>query len=150
MLEQQALVTSVNGQQVEVEVAVNSSCSGCSNQESCGVGTVAKAFSGKTQKLRINTLMILQPGQWVTIATVEGDVLKIAAITYFFPLFFLFIVGLSAQSLLVEQAGWPQWIAIILAGIGGYCGHRAARHYLQVMDRQQPHIEIISVVSCPK
>ncbi|NRA61476.1 MAG: SoxR reducing system RseC family protein [Psychrobium sp.] len=144
MLEQRALVTQVFAQQVEVEIEIQSSCSGCSSQDSCSVGTVAKAFSGKTQRLRIDTQLILNTGQWVTIATVESSVLFLAAITYLLPLAGLLSVGVLTQWLLVDVLKMQAWLAVVSAVAGGYFAFLIGRFLVQRDSTKQPHIEIVS------
>lgn len=106
MLEQKAIITQTFTGAVEIEYEVNSSCSGCASEDNCGVGTVAKAFAGKTQRTRLNTSLVLSVGQWVTIGTIESNVLIAASITYLLPLVGLLGASVLAQNLLVEQWGF--------------------------------------------
>lgn len=145
MIKQQACVTQVFDGKVELECALNSSCSGCSNESSCGVGTVAKAFSGKTQRITVTTSLILSPGQWVTIGTGEENLLLHAFITYFFPLFGLLGAGLIGQLVLVEYLQWPRVSALFIAFVGGYLSFLAAKQAISSVDAKDCQIEIISV-----
>ena len=144
MLEQRALVTQVFAQQVEVEIEIHSTCGGCSSQDSCSVGTVAKAFSGKTQLLRIDTQLILNRGQWVTIATVESRVLFLAAITYLLPLFGLLGFGVMAQWLVVDVLHLAPWLAVLGGVFGAYLSFRVGRYIVARDSTKQPHIEIVA------
>jgi len=145
VIKQQARVTQVLEHQVELECALNSTCSGCSNESSCGVGTVAKAFAGKTQLVRVDTSLILSPGQWVTIGTAEGNLLFQAFITYFFPLFGLLGAGLIGQFLLVDYMELPGYNAILCAFAGGYFCYLVAKQAISRLDDHSPNIEIIAV-----
>ena len=131
MIEQRAVVTRVMASEVEVEVELQSSCSGCHSADNCGVGTVAKAFTAKTQRLNIATNLILNPGQQVTIATAESGVLTLAALTYLLPLFGLLFFAVIAQQVLVNSSGLAEWWAIAMALSGGYIFHHLAKKIIQ-------------------
>jgi len=145
MIKQQARVTQVFDNEVEVECALNSTCSSCSNESNCGVGTIAKAFSGKTQLIRINTALILSPGQWVTIATEEAAILTQAFITYLLPLFGLFFAGSIGQRLLVEHFHLPNIFGLLTAFAGSYLSFLAGRRIISRLDNRSPTIEIVAV-----
>lgn len=147
MLTQKAIVTNVFTQSVEVEYEVNSTCSGCASQDSCGVGTVAKAFNGKTKKISIDTSLILSKGQHVFIETLESNILMTSAITYLLPLIGLLITSVIAQKLLVEQAGFDSYYAIIVGFIGGFLAQRIGRYWLKIKSNAQPDIVIVPAVS---
>jgi len=138
MIKQQALVTQVMIGQVEVEVAIESSCSGCNSADNCGVGTVSKAFSGKTQHLEIETQRILHVGQWVTIATQEGNLLMLAALTYLMPLTGLLLVGLITQPLFDSEV-----IALVSSLGGGYLFHLIAKRLINAREAKSPTISIV-------
>lgn len=138
MITHKALVTKVMVGEVEVEVAVESSCSGCSSADNCGVGTVSKAFSGKTQLLTVATERILAPGQWVTIATQESNLLVLAALTYLFPLLGLLLMGGLAQLLQLTEG-----LSIIVSLSAGYGFHLLAKHLIKARETKLPTISIV-------
>jgi len=145
VIEQKARVTKVLGDKVELECALNSTCSGCSNESNCGVGTVAKAFSGKTQQIVVNSSLIVSPGQWVTIATVEQNLLLHAFVTYLFPLLGLLVAGSIGQYLLVEVLVLPEWLAIVTSFVGGFASYKLGKNVIARLDDNIPVIEIIGV-----
>lgn len=144
MLEQKAIITQTFTGAVEVEYEVNSSCSGCASEDNCGVGTVAKAFSGKTQRTRLNTSLVLSVGQWVTIGTIESNVLIAASITYLLPLVGLLVASIFAQSLLVEQWGFASYNAVLFGIAGGFVAQRFGRYWLKNNTKSQPEIVIVN------
>jgi len=147
MLKQKAIVTNVFNKSVEVEYEVNSTCSSCSSQDSCGVGTVAKAFNGKTKKISVETSLILSKGQHVFIETLESNVLMTSAVTYLLPLVGLLISSVIGQKLLVEQAGLASYYAIFLGLLGGFLAQRLGRYWLKIKSVSQPDIVIVPTQS---
>jgi len=138
MITQKALITQVMAGKVTVEVAVESSCSGCNSADNCGVGTVSKAFSGKTQQLDVDTLRILNVGQWVTIATQESNLLVLAALTYLLPLLGLLFAGLIGQSLFDSEIS-----ALVMSLSGAYLFHVIAKQLIKARETKLPTISIL-------
>ena len=138
MLKQKALVTEVMLGQVEVEVAIESTCSGCSSNDTCGVGTVAKAFTGKTQRIIVATNRILSTGQWVEVATEESNLLILAALTYLLPLFGLVLTGLIAQQVFTVEI-----IAVLSSFTGAVLFHLLAKRIIKTRESQLPTISIV-------
>jgi len=147
MLTQKAIVTNVFAQSVEVEYEINSTCSSCASQDSCGVGTVAKAFNRKTKKMTVETSLILSKGQHVFIETLESNVLMASAITYLLPLFGLLLSSVIAQKLLVEQAGLESYYAVFVGVVGGFLAQRLGRYWLKIKSTAQPDIVIVPAQS---
>ena len=144
MLEQKALVKEVFHGSVELEYEINSSCSGCASENSCGVGTVAKAFSGKTQRIKVSTNNILSVGQWVTIGTKEANILAASAITYLLPLFGLLIGGILGQKWLVELLEMPSLSAVGTAVVTAIFSQQLGKYWLNNNQDLSPSIVIIS------
>ncbi len=144
MLEQKALVKEVFHGSVELEYEINSSCSGCASENNCGVGTVAKAFSGKTQRIKVSTNNILSVGQWVTIGTKEANILAASAITYLLPLFGLLIGGILGQKWLVELLALPSLSAVGLAIMTALLSQQFGKYWLNKNQNLSPSIIIVS------
>lgn len=144
MLVQKALVTKVYSNSVDVEYNLNTSCSGCASEDNCGVGTVAKAFNGKTQTTRLDTTLVLSVGQWITIKTNENNLLVTAAITYLLPLLGLIIASVMSQKILVDQMAMPNYSAIFCGLLGGVLAQRIGRYWLVTHIKNQPKMVIHS------
>jgi len=145
VIKQQARVSKVYNDKVELECALNSSCSGCSNESNCGVGTVAKAFSGKTQLISVNTTLILSPGQWVTIGIAEDNLLLQAFVTYLFPLLGLLGMGMLGQWFFVDTLELPSLVGLLSGLCGGYLSFIGAKYTIKRLGDRSPEIKIIAV-----
>ena len=142
MLAQKAIVTEIFENRVEVEYQVSSSCSGCASEDSCGVGTVAKAFTGKTNRVSVNTSLILSKGQHVFIETLESNILFTSAVTYLLPLFGLLTFSVIAQETLNIQSGLSQLLPISIGFVGGFIVQQLGKLWLNKNIDTQPIIVI--------
>lgn len=75
-----------------VECISRSACSSCHNSNSCGVGTVAKAFTDKSHQLEIPYKKGMQIDSFVELQIDSRDLIKSAILAYLVPLLF-FISG---------------------------------------------------------
>lgn len=145
MIEQKALVRDVFHNGVELEYELNSSCSGCVSEDSCGVGTVAKAFNGKTQRIKVSTNQILNVGQWVTIATKEANVLVASAVTYLLPLLGLLLGSIVGQKWLVDTLALANYSAILFGISCGVLSQQLGKFWL----RKNSHLSPSTIIVAP-
>jgi sigma-E factor negative regulatory protein RseC len=96
-----------------VECISKTACSGCHNQSSCGVGTVAKTFSDKTHQFEVPYKEGMEVDKFVELQINNSDLIKSASLVYLVPLVF-FIGG----ALLAKQFGSLSEIALILVAVG--------------------------------
>lgn len=98
MMEQVARVIGQSSKDwVLVEVEMKSACNHCDNSESCGTGSVAKAFSAKMQRFAVPADRQYQEGDLLKLGLPESVVLKSAALVYLLPLSGLLIGGALGQ-----------------------------------------------------
>lgn len=127
MLEQRAQVVAILPGKVELAVALQSSCSHCHSADTCGSGTVARAFSAKSQQLIVETSLELARGQWVRLGIEQRGVLALAAVTYLLPLLGLIWAGALGQLWLVESLGYGEPVAMGLALTGALAAWGVSR-----------------------
>lgn len=96
-----------------VECISKSACSGCHNQDSCGVGSVAKAHAEKTHQFEVPYKEGMEVDESVELQINNRDLVHSAILAYLVPLIF-FIGG----ALLAKQFDSIGEIALILIAIG--------------------------------
>ena len=154
MIEELANVVAIESEQVVVTSKIKSSCSSCSQVDSCGSGQVAKAlpqarltvslpYDGEVlgQKLAI--------GDCVVIALPEEQVLSSAAQVYLMPLFGLISFSALGQWLFKMQVFPNELTALGLGIIGGYLGFRLAK-YLQKQGKHSASLQPKIIKVLPK
>ena len=98
---------------VTVECISKSACSGCNNQSSCGVGTVAKTYSDKTHQFEVPYQEGMEVDKSIELQINNRDLVHSAILAYLVPL--LFFIG---GALLAKQFDSVGEIALILISLG--------------------------------
>lgn len=127
MIEEKATVVAIDRNQVTVTSDVKSACSGCQQVDSCGSGQVAKAFPQKKLSLTLITDLPVKLGDVVVIALNESQLLRAAWQVYIWPLIGLLLGAWFGEYLLSNQIIAHELIAIVIAGMSGYCGFLMAK-----------------------
>jgi len=139
-MEELAKVVAINSNEITVLSQVKSSCSSCSQIDSCGSGQVAKAIPHKQLSFTLpypshihsatKAKSTIDIGDSVIISLPEGDVLRTAMQVYLIPLSGLLIGSLLGQFLLGAGLLTHELQALLLGLCGGFLGQRVAL-YLQ-------------------
>jgi len=103
MIEETAVVVSVEGDAVTVQAEVKSTCSSCNAQNDCGTGSIARAFSHRAQRLTLNTPMLVNVGDSVVIGIQEKSVLIASWWLYLVPLIIFLLANLGLTALFGES-----------------------------------------------
>ena len=131
MIEELATVVAIKSNQVIVTSQIKSSCSSCSQVDTCGSGQVAKALPKAKLTVSLpyegNILgQKLKEGDCVIIALPEKQVLSSAAQVYLLPLFGLILFSAIGQWLFTLQVLPTELVALLVGICGGYLGYRLA------------------------
>ena len=101
-----------------VECISRSACSSCRNESSCGVGTVAKAFSNKAHQIKVPYTNGMAVDKFVELQISNGDLIISAMLAYLVPLVFFISGALITKQFYFINEGLLILIAIGSAGIG--------------------------------
>lgn len=129
MTEEIAHVVALEGDSVILESQIKSTCSGCSQVDSCANGQVAKALPSKklTFKVKRNEIDV-KVGDCVVLGITEGDMLLSAAQVYLMPLLGLLAFSAIGQWLVEINVLEHELIALAVGVLGGYLGYRLAKY----------------------
>lgn len=103
---------------VQVECISKSACSGCSNNSSCGVGTVSKAFSDKTHRFEVPYKEGMQVNQFIELQISNGDLIKSASLIYLLPLIFFIGSAVVIKSFFIISEVGVIGISILFVALG--------------------------------
>ena len=96
MIEEEVLVTAVDGPKVAIEKHRKSSCSAC--QQSCTSGLVGRIWEGRPVRFWVESALPVQPGDRVVIGIPEESLVKGSMLFYILPLLALLVGAVAAQA----------------------------------------------------
>lgn len=153
MIKELATVIAINSKQVTVTSTVKSTCSSCSQVDSCGSGQVAKALphAKLTLTLDYDEIAIgkaLVIGDSVVLAIPENYVLSSAGQVYLLPLLGLILFSATGQWLYSLHLVPHELVSLIIGLTGGYLGFRLAK-FLQKYGKNSVKLQpkIIKVIA---
>lgn len=94
----------INGEKtVVVECISKSACKSCGNNDSCGVGVVAKGVSNKTHQLFMPYKEGMEINEPIELLIDNKDIVKSSIIVYVIPLLFFVVGTISGYYLLTSE-----------------------------------------------
>mgnify|MGYP003385855865 FL=1 len=135
MIEEQAIVKSVQQHWVSVLTTQSSSCHQCNEAASCSTSILSKFFGAKEIELKMYSEIPLEKGDHVLIGIGESIFIGLTALIYFVPLCALFLFALLGQYLgpQLELEGELFTIFLAITGFAAcYCLIKyLIQHYLK-------------------
>ncbi len=112
MIEEAAVVTRISDGQTWIKSLQTSACSGCGQQQSCGTATLAKILPKR--EFAVDSDLVLQAGDRVTVAIDDTHLLLTSVLLYLVPLVLMLSgVGLAEHYLPVGVGDWLPEIALL-------------------------------------
>jgi sigma-E factor negative regulatory protein RseC len=118
MIEQEARVEAVEGDEAVVVVARQSACGACSAKSGCGTALVGSIFPSRQLVLRMPNSQHAMPGERIVVGLPEGSLQLAALLLYGLPLLALLAGALTGQAI-AESSVWPTEPAAIVGGLFG-------------------------------
>lgn len=122
MLEENAQVTAVQGDEVWVEAERRSSCSSCAVRGGCGSAALAKVLGQRRSRVRALSDIPLRVGDRVVVGIQEQAVVRGSLAVYAVPLLLL-LLGALLGELGASRSLWHNAeLASLLLGVAGLAG----------------------------
>ncbi len=141
MIEQVATVLAVEQGGVWLGTTPVTTCNSCQVSTDCGTGIVAKTLTPRQTRFFVQTPLTLLPGEQVTVASDEQQVIQAALLVYLLPLAMLILFALFAQLVLNAAEGW----VILAAAAGVTLGFLVAR-FVGVRVARVQQLSIVNVL----
>ena len=137
MIEQQARVISVQGDQLMLEAETQTACGACEVKSGCGTSVLAKWLGRKFTHFNAKNTVNASVGDEVIVGLSESALLTGSVVIYLWPLLGMFFFALAADQLLsAEQAARDLIISLVaFAGAAGVFG--LSHKYLSTASSQQ-------------
>ncbi|WP_166738864.1 SoxR reducing system RseC family protein [Psychromonas algarum] len=111
-------ITVVNGEKTAVvECISKSACKSCANNDSCGIGVVAKGLSDKAHQLSMPYKEGMIINESIELLIENKDIVKSSMIVYVIPLL-LFVFGSTSSYLFIDNEPIVITISLISLAIG--------------------------------
>jgi len=112
-------IKELQGQKVAVvECISKSACSGCHNQDSCGVGTVSKSHSDKTHHFEVPFKEWMHIDEAIELQITNRDLISSAIIAYLVPLVFFVGGAILTKEFTLLNEGQMILVSVISAAVG--------------------------------
>ncbi len=144
MIEERAIVVSVDGDFAMVETQRKSACGDCSTSAACGTSLIAKAIGQKRNRVRVHNPIQAQLGDQVIVGLADSALPKLSFAFYIVPLMALFAGALFFQLLAVKfnfSSTEPMSIAGGLLGL--IAGLSWVRRYASQSDGRKQYQAVI-------
>jgi len=114
MMEEQAIVVGVNGNQISVTTDRSSSCGHCSAKSGCGSALLGEFFNRNSQELVVESELPLETGDKVVLGLNDDALLRGSFVVYAIPLLAMLLFAVIANQFLFSE------LVIIASGMVGF------------------------------
>jgi sigma-E factor negative regulatory protein RseC len=119
MVEQQARVITVKGDQLVLEAEVQSSCQACEVKSGCGTSVLSKWVGKKFTRFHAKNTVDASVGDQVVVGLSESALVQGSLAIYFLPLLGMIFFALAADVLLSQGGSHDLMVALsAFAGFG--------------------------------
>lgn len=119
MVEQQARVIDIKGDQLELEAETYSSCNACDVKAGCGTSVLAKWVGRKFTHFSAQNTVGAKVGDQVVVGLSENALLGGSLAIYLWPLLGMIAFALSSDAVLSQDMAYRD-LLIALSGIMGF------------------------------
>lgn len=130
MIEEQAQVVEIRGDQLILQAQTQSACGSCSASKGCGTSVLSKVVGRRFTHFQAVNNINANVGDTVVVGIAEDALLKGSVAMYILPVFGMLLSAVLADYMLSDIAGRD--LAIAASGIAGLItGSLAAKWYFQ-------------------
>jgi sigma-E factor negative regulatory protein RseC len=130
MIEEQAQVIELRGNQLILQAQTQSSCASCAVNQSCGTSVLSKVVGRKFTQLQAENNIGAKVGDTVIVGIAEDALLKGSLVMYVIPIIGMLVFALVADYLLMEMR--HRDLVVAISGLTGLAfGSLLARLYFQ-------------------
>ncbi len=122
MIEEEAVIVSVDGEFAEVQVQRRTACGSCSAKAGCGNALFSSLFGNKRSGLQVLNRIQARPGDRVVIGLREASFLRAAFALYAIPLVAMIGGAISGEWLALRIASASTEPASLIGGLLGLVG----------------------------
>jgi sigma-E factor negative regulatory protein RseC len=118
MIEQQARVINIEGDQLVLEAETHSSCSACDVKNGCGTSVLAKWVGRKFTRFNAKNTVDARVGDQVIVGLSEKALMSGSLAVYLWPLLGMIAFSLASDMMLLQDDDYRDQIIAVSAGFG--------------------------------
>ena len=119
MIEENAMVVAVEGDEALLQTQRRSACQACSVKQGCGKSVLSKVVGQRSSQIRVKNTLHVKVGDQVVLGINENALVQGSLLVYALPLILMLVFALLGE-LWAQANGWQgEWI-VILAAITGF------------------------------
>ena len=142
MIEEQAQVVEVKGNQLVLQAQTQSACGSCAASRGCGTSLLAKVMGRKFTRFQVDNNVNARVGDTVVVGIPEDALLKGSVVMYIIPVIGMLVFALFSDFFIIESAQFRD-LMIAASGIMGLVfGSLMSKWYFQ----RQSNIQLFSPV----
>jgi len=143
MIEEQAEVVEVNGDQLILQAQTQTACGSCAASKGCGTSVLAKVVGRKFTRIHADNSINAQVGDTVIVGISEDALLQGSMVMYILPIMGMLIFALLADALLAPLLEYRD-LFIAGSGIFGLAlGSILAKGYFQRQSSRQRFAPVV-------
>jgi len=129
MIEEQAQVIEINGNQLVLLAQRQSACGSCSAKKGCGTSLLSQVVGRKFSRFQAENSINANVGDTVVVAIPEDALFKGSMVMYLIPILGMIAVALLADYLLASAAPYRDLMIAMAAVAGLVSGSIIAKRY---------------------
>ena len=143
MIEEQAQVVEIIGDQLVLQAQTQSACGSCSASKGCGTSVLSKVVGRKFTRFQASNNVDAVVGDTVVVGIPEDALLRGSLVMYVVPILFMLLFALAADSFLATPVDHRD-LAIAASGIMGLIfGSLISRWYFQRQGSRQRFTPVV-------
>ena len=129
MIEEQAQVVEIHGDQLVLQVQTQSACGGCVARAGCGTSVLAKVVGRKFTRFQVANIVKAEVGDTVVVGIAEDALLKGSLMMYIVPIIGMLVFALLSDYLLISVVPERDAKIAVSAVVGLLLGSLLSRWY---------------------
>ncbi len=131
MIEEQAQVVEISGEQLVLQVQTQSACGSCAASKGCGTSVLSKVVGGKFTRFQAENNIDAELGDTVIVGISEDALLTGSMMMYVVPIIAMMLFALLSDYLLPASADSRDLLIAVTAIIGFAVGSYTSKCYFQ-------------------
>ena len=143
MIEEQAQVVEVKGDQLLLQAQTQSACGACSAKKGCGTSVLSKVVGKKFSRFHAINNVGAKVGDTVVVGITEDTLISGSVVMYFIPVLGMIVFALMADYLLMPDYDQRDLYIALLSAVGLAAGSLFSRWYFSHQSNNHKYTPIV-------